>query len=80
VGLAVDAIKTAPRLDTVVIVSGDGDFVPLVQYLQTMTQVEVISFGKSTSAKLREAADDFIDLSENPRNIYWGRNKPAHLI
>jgi uncharacterized LabA/DUF88 family protein len=67
VGLAVDALKTAPRLDTVVIVSGDGDFVPLVEYLQTMTQVEIISFGKSTSGKLRETADDFVDLSENPR-------------
>ena len=72
VGLAVDAIKTAPRLDTIVIVSGDGDFVPLVQYLQTMTQVEVISFGKSTSAKLREAADDFVDLSENPKKYLIG--------
>ena len=72
VGLAVDALKTAPRLDTVVIVSGDGDFVPLVEYLQTMTQVEVISFGKSTSAKLREVADDFTDLSENPRKYLIG--------
>lgn len=67
VGLAVDAIKMAARLDAVVIVSGDGDFVPLVEYLQTMTQVEVISFGKSTSGKLRETADDFLDLSENPQ-------------
>jgi len=72
VGLAVDALKTAPRLDTVVIVSGDGDFVPLVEYLQTMTQVEVISFGKSTSARLREVADDFTDLSENPRKYLMG--------
>ena len=72
VGLAVDAIKTAPRLDTIVIVSGDGDFVPLVQYLQTMTQVEVMSFGKSTSSKLREAADDFVDLSENPKKYLLG--------
>jgi uncharacterized LabA/DUF88 family protein len=72
VGLAVDAIKTAPRLDTVVIVSGDGDFVPLVEYLQTMTQVEVISFGQSTSAKLRDVADDFIDLSDNPRKYLIG--------
>ena len=72
VGLAVDALKTAPRLDTVVIVSGDGDFVPLVEYLQTMTQVEVISFGKSTSNKLRETADDFFDLSENPKKYLMG--------
>ena len=68
VGLAVDAIKMSPRLDSVVIVSGDGDFIPLVEYLQTIgVQVEVVSFGKSTSGKLREVVDDFVDLSENPR-------------
>jgi uncharacterized LabA/DUF88 family protein len=73
VGLAVDAIKMAPRLDCVVIASGDGDFVPLVQYLQTLgVQVEVVSFGKSTSGKLREAVDDFVDLSENPRKYLMG--------
>lgn len=75
VGLAVDAIKTASRLDTVVLISGDGDFVPLVEYLQTMTQVEVISFGKSTSSRLREIADDFVDLSENPRKYLMGGGK-----
>jgi len=73
VGLAVDAIKMSPRLDSVVIVSGDGDFVPLVEYLQTIgVQVEVVSFGKSTSGKLREAVDDFVDLSENPRKYLMG--------
>lgn len=73
VGLAVDAIKMAPRLDCVVIASGDGDYVPLVEYLQTIgVQVEVVSFGKSTSGKLREAVDDFVDLSENPRKYLIG--------
>lgn len=73
VGLAVDAIKMAPRLDCVVIASGDGDYVPLVEYLQTIgVQVEVLSFGKSTSGKLREAVDDFVDLSENPRKYLIG--------
>lgn len=73
VGLAVDAIKMAPRLDCVIIASGDGDFVPLVEYLQTLgVQVEVASFGKSTSGKLREAADDFLDLSENPKKYLLG--------
>ena len=72
VGLAVDAIKMAPRLDAIIIASGDGDFIPLVQYLQTMTQVEVISFGKSTSMKLKEEVDDFIDMSENPRKYLIG--------
>jgi len=73
VGLAVDAIKMSPRLDSVIIVSGDGDFVPLVEYLQTIgVQVEVVSFGQSTSGKLRETADDFVDLSENPRKYLIG--------
>jgi uncharacterized LabA/DUF88 family protein len=69
VGLAVDAIKMAPKLDTVIIASGDGDYIPLVEYLQMNEgcQVEVISFGKSSSSKLKEVADDFIDMCENPK-------------
>ena len=69
VGLAVDAIKLAPKLDTVILVSGDGDFVPLLEFLRTNQgcQVEVASFGKSTSSRLIESADDFIDLDKNPR-------------
>lgn len=73
VGLAVDAIKMAPRLDAVVIVSGDGDFIPLVEYLQTIgVQVEVVSFGKSTSGKLKEVVDEFVDLSEGARKYLIG--------
>ena len=69
VGITIDAVKMAPRLDAVVLVAGDGDFVPLVEYLQSTfgVQVEVVSFGKSSSMKLKEQADDFLDLSANPR-------------
>lgn len=80
VGLAIDAVKQAPKLDAVILVTGDGDFVPLVEYLQMNgCQVEVVSFGKSTSAKLIEATDDFIDLDENPRKYLIGnrRGSPA---
>lgn len=68
VGLAVDAIKLAPRLDAVVFATGDGDFVPLVEYLQTNEgcQVEVISFQRSSSSQLIEVSDDFTDLDETP--------------
>jgi hypothetical protein len=57
------------KLDTVVLATGDGDFVPLVEYLRYSQgcQVEVISFGKSASGQLREATDDFIDMCDNPR-------------
>jgi len=65
VGIAVDAIKTAESVDVVVLVSGDGDYTPLVEYLQNHgKRVEVIAFGKSTSSKLKEVADEFIDLEE----------------
>lgn len=69
VGLAVDAITAAPKLDTVILITGDGDFVPLVEYLQRHSgcQVEVVSFGRSTSLKLKEATDDFLDLDGDPR-------------
>jgi uncharacterized LabA/DUF88 family protein len=71
VGLAVDAVKLAPKLDTVVIVSGDGDYVPLIQYLDMNAgcQVEVVSFGKSSSAKLKEAAHAFTDLCDDPKRF-----------
>jgi uncharacterized LabA/DUF88 family protein len=75
VGLAVDAIKMAPRLDAIIIASGDGDFVPLVEYLKTKTQVECISFGRSTSQKLRECVDDFIDMSESPKRYTMGAGR-----
>lgn len=67
VGLAVDAIELGEKLDAVVLITGDGDFTPLVKYLQIKSgcQVEVIAFSRSASANLREAADDFIDLGQN---------------
>jgi len=66
VGLAMDAIKLADRLDVIVLVTGDGDFVPLVSYLKENKGclVEIMAFAKTTSAKLIETADDFTDLSQ----------------
>jgi len=80
VGLAVDAIRLAPTLDAVVIVSGDGDFLPLVEYLRTTgKQVEVCAFGETTSSLLRESVDSYTDLSENKELFliadYRGRRK-----
>lgn len=74
VGLAIDAIKLAPKLDAVIIASGDGDFIPLTEYLQNSggVQVEVISFGRSSSSKLREVADNFIDMDDDPRRYLIG--------
>jgi len=73
VGMAVDAIKLSPKLDAVVLATGDGDFVPLAEYLKNSgTQVEVIAFGKSVSQRLRESVDDFIDMSLEPKKYLLG--------
>lgn len=65
VGIVIDAIRTAPALDVVVLVSGDGDFIPLVQYLMNQgKRVEVMAFGRTTSGKLKETADEFIDMDQ----------------
>ncbi len=81
VGLAVDAIKLAPRLDAVILATGDGDFVPLVEYLKNShgIQVEVIAFGKSASARLKEACDDFIDMSDDPKKYLMNQSRFAGL-
>ena len=72
VGIAVDAIRMAPRIDALILVTGDGDFVPLVEYLKTTTQVEIMAFGKSTSMKLKEVTDDFVDLGVNSKKYLIG--------
>jgi uncharacterized LabA/DUF88 family protein len=65
VGIAIDALSLSKQLDVVVLISGDGDFIPLVKYLQfNGIIVEVLSFGRSTSGKLIEAVNNFIDLEE----------------
>jgi len=74
VGMAIDAIKMAPKLDAVVLATGDGDFVPAVEHLKTAggCQVEVISFGRSSSGMLRECVDEFIDMDENAKRYTIG--------
>ena len=74
IGMAIDAIAMSAKLDTVILATGDGDFVPVVEYLRYTQgcQVEVIAFGKSASGQLREATDDFIDICDNPRNFLIG--------
>ncbi len=71
VGLSIDAVRLADSaIDAIVLVTGDGDFVPLVEYLKGKgRQVEVMAFGKSTSSKLKDVCDDFFDLGEKPKKF-----------
>ena len=71
VGLAVDAIRMASFLDVVILVTGDGDFIPLVDYLKwgLGRLVEVAAFHRSASGKMQEAADRFINIEDIPRAV-----------
>ncbi|MBI2450959.1 MAG: NYN domain-containing protein [Parcubacteria group bacterium] len=66
VGITIDAVRLSEIVDAVVLASGDGDFIPVLEYLKGRgRQAEVIAFGRTASSRLRESADDFIDLGEN---------------
>jgi len=71
-GLALDALAMSERLDVVAIVSGDGDFVDLVNFLKARgVRVEVYSFAYSTAEELRSAATEYFQMGTemviNPR-------------
>jgi uncharacterized LabA/DUF88 family protein len=77
--MAVDAISISSKVDVIVLATGDGDFVPLVEYLKAHGVIcEVAAFAESTNARLREVADAFMDLSAEPEQFligYRGRRK-----
>lgn len=68
VGMAMDILRLQPKIDVAILVTGDGDFVPLVKFAQEHgLRVELMSFRESTSSALVEQVDSFIDLSSNPK-------------
>ena len=76
--IAVDMLELAPRLDHVVLFSGDGDFKRLVQAVQAQgTRVTVVSTQKSqppmAADELRRQADAFVEMSDMLGD--WARPK-----
>jgi len=73
VGIAMDAIRLGQKVDSVVIVSGDGDFVPVVNYLQQSLGclVEVVAFKKTANADLMALVDDFVDIEEHRKTLLF---------
>jgi uncharacterized LabA/DUF88 family protein len=77
VGIAMDAIRLGSKVDSIVLVSGDGDFSPVVNYLQQSQGclVEVLGFGRTTNKELRELADEFIDIEDYPDDLLFQSRK-----
>ncbi len=79
VGIVMDIIKLQAKLDVIVLASGDGDYIPLLEYLQILGQrVELVSFGKSTSSRMRELVDAHLDLDSDPRKYLMPIRKSAN--
>jgi len=78
VGIAMDILQLEPKIDVAVLVSGDGDFIPLVEFSQRKgLRMEGMGFRSSTSSALQEAVDSFTDMSENTRKfLIAGRTSP----
>jgi len=75
IGIAIDAIKLASKLDVIILVSGDGDYLPLVSYLQNNKGclVEIMAFRKTCSSRLIEEADDYTDLGANKKYLIFNK-------
>lgn len=76
VGITMDMVRMMPKLDTVVLISGDGDYVEAIEYLQANgTRVEAAAFGRSSSNKLKEAVDEFLDLDKSSRKFLMSSSR-----
>lgn len=63
VGLCMDAVTLLSKIDALVLVSGDGDYSELLDYVRSHgVRTEVIAFGRTTSGRLREQTDEFTDI------------------
>ncbi|MCB9359232.1 NYN domain-containing protein [Candidatus Woesearchaeota archaeon] len=85
IGIAMDAVRAAEKVDTIVVVSGDGDFKELYEYVRGKgCRIEVMAFGKTASSSIKDYVDDFIDMDKNKKYliplkpIRKGHNKPNH--
>ena len=77
VGMVVDAIKLSHKVDAIIFATGDGDFIPAVEYIKSQgCQVEGITFGRSASSGFKAVVDDFIDMDDDPANFLLGYRPP----
>jgi uncharacterized LabA/DUF88 family protein len=67
-GIVVDMVRLAEHADVYVLVSGDGDYVEAIEYLQSERglRVEVVSAGQCTSQALLDVCDLHTDLGDIP--------------
>jgi uncharacterized LabA/DUF88 family protein len=73
IGIAMDAIRLGTKVDSIILVSGDGDFRPVVNYLQQALGclVEVAAFKRTANNELISIADDFINIEDHVKTLLF---------
>ncbi len=63
--LTIKAMQVAAKVDTIIIMSGDSDYIELVRHLKSEgVRVEIAAIEETTAQILKEEADLFIPLDE----------------
>jgi uncharacterized LabA/DUF88 family protein len=80
IGIVVDMMRLADHADAYVLVSGDGDYVEAVEYLQSEKglRIEVISAAPCTSQALLDVCDAHTDLGDIPD--LFRRSGPSRAV
>jgi uncharacterized LabA/DUF88 family protein len=81
VGLCMDVVRMVPKMDTMVLVSGDGDYTELLEYARSQgVRTEVIAFGKTCSSKLLNEADFVIDMDKSSEKFLIGKTSKSKIL
>ena len=74
VGLCMDVVRMVPKIDAMVLVSGDGDYTELLEYARSQgVRTEIIAFGKTCSSRLFNEADYILDMDKSPEKFLIGK-------
>ena len=73
IGIAMDAIRLGHKVDSIILISGDGDYKPVVNYLQQALGclVEIAAFRKTANKEIVEMADDFTNIEDHTRSLLF---------
>jgi uncharacterized LabA/DUF88 family protein len=69
VGITIDMIKWKDKLDTIILVSGNGIFFDCFEYLKNFCRIEVAGFPEHSSSSFRKNINQFIELKDSGMNI-----------
>jgi uncharacterized LabA/DUF88 family protein len=70
VGLCMDVVRLIPKIDSMVLISGDGDYKDLIDYARSQgVRTEVVAFGRTASSRLVENCDSFLDMDKNAKQL-----------